>query len=178
MQRRSLFSSLLLCAVVVAAVAGSSNPAFAQLERRAKNSMYLELLGNGGLYSLNYDRMLSNNFGVRLGVSRIGFDIATLDQDPDADGKIGVSTLSLMTNYLVGQGKNCLELGIGAMAAFASADVDGVGGVSGEGLSATGTIGYRIQPLDGGFLFRVGFTPAYNKDGFSTWFGISLGAAF
>ena len=177
MKHLSLFLSL-KCAIIIALLFSSSHMAFAQDARRAKNSLYLELLGNGGLYSVNYDRMLSDNFGVRLGVSRFGFDAITLDQDPDADAKISVSTLTLMTNYLVGKGKHRLELGVGAMAAFASADVDGVGGVSGKGLSGTGTIGYRIQPLDGGFLFRVGFTPLYNKDGFSTWYGISLGAAF
>jgi hypothetical protein len=176
MKHQSSCSSL-KCAIIVVLLF-SSHMAFGQDSRSANNSLYLELLGNGGLYSLNYDRMLTNNVGVRLGVSRFGFDAATLDQDLDAHAKISVSTLTFMTNYLVGKGKHCLELGVGAMGVFASADVDGVGGVSGEGFSGTGTIGYRIQPLDGGFLFRVGFTPAYNKDGFSSWIGISLGAAF
>ncbi len=32
-----------------------------------KNAVYLELLGNGGLYSFNYERAFSPNFNARIG---------------------------------------------------------------------------------------------------------------
>jgi len=40
------------------------------------NSIYFEVLGNGGLYSFNYDKMFTESFGGRIGfmyLSKIGF---------------------------------------------------------------------------------------------------------
>ena len=54
-------------------------------------------------------------------------------------------------------------------------------------LSATGTLGYRRQPADGGFVFRIGLTPiygfgteeaAYPEKGFFLSGGLSLGVSF
>ncbi|MGE3669493.1 MAG: hypothetical protein AB7K71_07525, partial [Polyangiaceae bacterium] len=39
--------------------------------RSAKNSLYIELLGNGGLYSLNYERNLTDDVAARVGFSYI-----------------------------------------------------------------------------------------------------------
>ena len=47
-------------------------PASAQ-ERTAVNSVFAEGLGPGLLYSLNYERTLENDFGLRLGVSYMSF---------------------------------------------------------------------------------------------------------
>jgi hypothetical protein len=33
----------------------------------ARNAVFFELLGNGGLYSLNFERMLREDLGLRVG---------------------------------------------------------------------------------------------------------------
>jgi hypothetical protein len=39
--------------------------------------------------------------------------------------------------------------------------------------------GYRLQPKNGGFLFRAGITPIFTKEGFVPyWAGISFGYKF
>jgi hypothetical protein len=39
--------------------------------------------------------------------------------------------------------------------------------------------GYRLQPKNGGFLFRAGITPVFTKEGFIPyWAGISFGYKF
>jgi len=64
MKHISLFSAGLLGAIMVALVF-SSNVAYAQTHRQAKNILYLELGGNGALYSVNYERLLSSSIGLR-----------------------------------------------------------------------------------------------------------------
>ena len=118
--------------------------------------------------------MLSNNIGLRLGVSHFSSETFT----PDDDAKIGVSTVTLMANYLIGSGKHRLELGAGPGVIFSSGDFDGFGGFDSNGIYGSATIGYRLQPVNSGFMFRLGLTPVYTSDGFSSWFGISFGAAF
>jgi hypothetical protein len=40
----------------------------------------------------------------------------------------------------------------------------------------TATIGYRSQPKEGGFLFRIGFTPLFDfSDFILPWIGLSVG---
>ena len=58
-------------------------------------------------------------------------------------------------------------------------DFFGVGsGSGGTAVGGTATIGYRYQPSNGGFLFRIGFTPFFAEDGFAASGGISLGFSF
>ena len=171
MKHLSLFLSL-KCSIIIALLFSSSHMAFTQDDRQAKNSLYLELGGNGLLYSINYERLLGNQIGVRVGGTRISFDSF------DSDDNVGVTLVNVMTNYFVGAGKHRLELGAGGLALFSSADFDGIGSVAEKGLYGTGTVGYRLQPVNGGFLFKLGFTPIFGKGGFSSWVGMSLGAAF
>ena len=60
MKHKSLFSTVRISTIIIALLFSSSHMAFAQDDRQAKNALYLELGGNGALYSINYDRMLSN----------------------------------------------------------------------------------------------------------------------
>ena len=92
-----------------------------------------------------------------------------------------------MLNYLMGKDGNYFEIGLGAAYAYYQENTDigtgcGCGTsedlFSGEGsqLIGTVTIGYRWQPTDGGFMFRVGLSPAFNKEEFIPfWPYLSLG---
>lgn len=66
-----LFSSLTLSAQDSTAVAPDSS--LIDYSITAKNTVYAELAGNGGLYSVNYDRLVTRNISVRAGVSYWGF---------------------------------------------------------------------------------------------------------
>jgi hypothetical protein len=142
------------------------------LSQSKPNSLYLEFFGSGGLYSVNYDRLFSENFGVRIGF--MYFEADWLIFFIDAEMFLIPATL----NYLVGTGKHKFELGAGPLFVFGSARFLGGESVSGSGVGWTGTIGYRYQKNEGGFMWRIGFTPAFFSGEIFPSGGISLGFSF
>lgn len=186
---RTFGFSLLLAVLMAFTVA----PAQAQMEDQqnlsAKNSLYLEIAGNGILYTVNYDRRFTNKISGRLGVMRAG-----------AFG-VSFTAVPLTGSYLVGSGNHRFELGLGPQFLRVSVDAsDAVSGVTGgtgnistsnsssgglgfdedaTTVAATGIIGYRYQPMNGGFVFRIGLTPTFAPGaGFLPWGGLSLGYSF
>ena len=145
----------------------------AEAQQVARNSVYIELLGNGGLYSLNYDRKITDNVSARVGLMAFGGE--SIEGD-----RIGLSLVPLMANYLVGQGNHRLELGGGPVVAYAAGNIkeDGIGEFSDFGMIGTATFGYRYQPLQGGFNFRLGFTPLFSSSDVAPSFGVSFGYGF
>ena len=151
-------------------------------KRTARNAVYLELLGNGGLYSINYERALMDNVMARVGFSYFSIGASATDgSGQDASAKVTLMTAPVMANYLLGGGGHSFELGAGALVVYAGGEAES-GGLSasanGVGVAGTATAGYRYQPLDGGFLFKVGFTPLVTDSGFTPWGGLSLGGTF
>ena len=146
-----------------------SSTAFSQSK---PNSFYLELIGSGGLYSVNYDRLFTENFGVRIGFMYF-----------EADWLIFLSDVEMLLipatlNFLVGTGKHKLELGAGPVFISVGMGFFGSDPVSGSGFGWTGTIGYRYQKNEGGFMWRIGFTPFLAGGEFFPSGGISLGFSF
>ncbi|MGB3850438.1 MAG: hypothetical protein WA958_10765 [Tunicatimonas sp.] len=144
----------------------------------ARNSVFLELGGNGLLYSLNYDHKFFDHASARIGAMFIS---VSANDPTTVDGRVSVFLLPLMANYLVGDGNSRLELGggllVGGVNADATIDNEAIDDVAG-GAAFTANVGYRLQPRDGGFLFRIGFTPVISSAGFLPWAGISFGATF
>lgn len=137
------------------------------------NSIYFEAFGNGGLYSINYDRLFTENIGGRIGImylSSLDFFFASAEN---------LLIVPVMANFFIGD-KHKLELGCGII--YASADnaeaFDFGSGESVSTIGGTATIGYRYQPDKGGFLFRIGFTPIFGEGGFTPSAGISFGYSF
>ena len=155
----------------LAAVALASPAAYAQDAARpvtARNAAYVELLGNGLLYSMNYDRMITPRVSARVGIMGLG---AATDS-----ASAGIIAAPVMVNYLFGEGNSHLETGIGLMLASGSVDdVEGFEDESFSGAVGTATLGYRYQRPAGGFVFRAGLTPFFGTDGIAPWFGISFG---
>lgn len=164
--------SLLLASVALLVAAGLPEQAHAQ--NYSRNSVYLELGGNGLLYSVNYDRRFTDHVA-----GRAGFMVFGGQSGAATDDQIGIAILPVMANYLVGSGSHRLELGAGLLFGVAGADTEnfdlapavGIGGV-------TTTFGYRYQPPDGGFLFRAGLTPFYSAGRPQLWGGVSVGYSF
>jgi len=144
----------------------------------ARNSIFLELGGNGLLYSLNYDHKFFDHASARIG----GMFLTVAADDPNTlDGRVSVILVPILANYLVGNGSSRLEIGGGLLLGGVNADasveneaIDEIGG----GATLTANLGYRLQPRDGGFLFRIGFTPVFGPGYFLPWAGLSLGATF
>jgi hypothetical protein len=171
-RRRLAVTALLL----LAAPAVSAQPSAVG----APNGVYLELLGNGGLYSVNYDRKLTDRVSIRLGVG-------AWTSESFFGGKTTLRTVPLTVNVLGGRGNHRLEAAAGVLVGrrtrgsvySSSSETSGF-------LSLTGTLGYRYQ-RQRGFLFRTGFTPffglgdeetAYPDKGFLPSIGVSFGFGF
>lgn len=163
---------------------------------RAANTIYAEGLGAGFLYSINYERLVTEDIGVRAGFSYISVGAsATSNGQTVAESKATLTTIPITVSYLgVGSKHNMLELGGGASLSFASGSASSVGrSASGSGMAVLPDlmIGYRLHPVDGaGFNFRVGamaffgkglgFSDSRDPDAFGVlpWFYLSLGASF
>lgn len=167
--RRTLSCLLLVGAMLAAAPASTK-------AQSARNVAYLELGGNGLLYTLNYERNFSPSVSGRLGLMQFSVSSAS----SSGSGSASLSLVPLMVNYFVGSSHR-LELGAGPLIMRASAEASAgsfEASESGVGFGGTATIGYRYQQLDGGFMFRLGLTPVFSSSGFSPWAGLSLGYAF
>jgi hypothetical protein len=154
--------------------------------RRAAPDIYAELLGNGGLYSINYGRRLGGGVSACVGAASWETEGNFFVSVPDERHRFLLAPVLL--NLLTGAGTHHLELGGGVLVGTETV----TRARSGQSerftlLSATGTLGYRRQPADGGFVFRIGVTPiygfgseeaAYPDKGFFLSGGLSLGVSF
>ena len=146
-------------------------------ERTANNALYVEGLGAGLFYSLNFDHA----FGPVAGRAGIGYF---------AVSSSGSSTtwvsIPLTVSYLgIGGLKHMFEVGAGVSINYFGGSVS----FAGAGASASATdvygviiLGYRYQPPDGGFFLRAGLSPIFgggaNSAFFLPWPHLGLGATF
>ncbi len=158
----------------------------AQPQGIAKNTIFFELGGNGLIYSINYDRLITKSFSLRIGYSSFS---ATVPVGLVSD-QISVTIIPAMANYLYGDGSSRLELGAGIsfVPSITTTQANflpvlfgqnpSISHQSGSGMFFTSVIGYRYQPIDGGFNFRIGFTPLIVNDRVLPWASLSLGWTF
>ncbi len=155
---------------------------FAQQEepRFTQNCVYLELLGQGILYSVNFDHRFTPSVSVRIGFTSWSFPTFFVL----GGGRIDFLGVPLMVNYLSGEGRSHLELGCGIVLCRASmsetwlwGEPVGVGTEAAKVLG-TATIGYRYQPRTKGLMVKVAFTPLFSSKRVLPMGGISLGFAF
>lgn len=126
-------------------------------------------IGGPGLASFNYDMRFTKSpggFGGRIGVG--GFNLEEF-------GGTAIY-LPMAFNYLSGKnGRHFLELGAGFTPLFYS-------GNSHTSIFAHSfahiNIGYRFQPANSGFVFRLGATPMFSNHQFIPMGGISFGYKF
>jgi hypothetical protein len=139
-----------------------------------QQSVYLELGGNGLIYSFNYDVLFPGNWGFRLGGGymwdatgkRIGFGDYRFR---NSTAFVGV----IMGHHMVGEGSSKLGSGSGLLlgASYDRSDWDFI-----EPPGATFTLGYRYYPKeDSRVTFKAAFTPIITRTGFHPRFGISFG---
>lgn len=128
------------------------------------NTMYLEIGGNNVFYSLNYEREVLNNLSPRLGISIMPITEYS-NSGKHANSKLFVT---FMSNYfLTIKNSHKIELGGGLSYGL-------------ETFFPAFSIGYRYNPNDGGFIFKITFTPLLDKEIFDVfpWFGVGVGIRF
>lgn len=155
--------------VMAVAVAAPAAAAAAQESAGASpdviQAVYVEALGNGLVYSLNYERAVAPRTWLRLGAGWVGSGGA----------------FPLTGSYLAGSAPHHFEIGAGPLLVVwpdFGDEAEDLGSTDGTSLLGTGTIGYRYQPASGGLLFRIGATPVFSTEGLLVWGGVSIGFAF
>ena len=149
----------------------------------ARNQLFFELLGNGGAYSINYERLLTDRWAVRLGFS------AWSSQGLWSDNEKTYLMVPVTSSLLFGKGSNFLEVGGGVVWGHITKKYDNGTAPTERQIvtNLTGILGYRHQPPGGGFVFRIALTPFYSlnnndnawpEENFTPFLGVSWGGAF
>lgn len=153
-----------------------------------KNAFYIEALGNARLASLNYERIFNQSENMKTGI-RLGYGFWISDFDNELFTN---SILPIELNSLIGKDRHHLEFGIGTALNFEKSTTYYFFGVGPKYrdpyLSFHGRLGYRYQKPEGGFVFRLAFTPMFTRDNssissermskFYPWAGVSFGYSF
>jgi hypothetical protein len=156
---------------------------YSQDETKTAKQFFTELGGPGVLFSANFDSRFSAKsplgFGYRVG---LGFTIKDAINIGGDDRTRSIATLPFGVNYLLGKGNSphTFEIGAGATILFTKASLLNWSGNDKEGnLLGHVSFMYRRQPLNGGFTWRIGFTPIISTGGDIVPFGaIGIGYAF
>jgi hypothetical protein len=155
----------------------------------ASNAIYLEMLGPGLLYSINYERRLTNSVALRVGFSSWSLSIfsttsATIipmtlswfpfsDRESDPSSKLEIGAGMCYFNAVLTHDSFFF---------FGPATTK-----TSSGVFFTGIFGYRYQASDGGFMFRAAFTPIYTQGetnnsifdaGFTPYGSVAFGYGF
>jgi hypothetical protein len=146
-------------------------PVIGEEERTANNAVYVEGLGPGILYSINYERSLSD-FALRVGFGYVSVSATSNSGSTQTQASASIITVPITLSYLgVGSKTNIFELGVGATILHAgegasSIDTDSSATASGSATVVLphAVVGYRYMPPGGGFLFRVGISPIFAGD--------------
>ena len=132
-------------------------------------TLYLEAGGLGLLYSINYEGSIQNNITIRIGIGSYQFNGYPF-------GPASFTGIPLIVNYLIGDGSDKIELGIGAE----YVNLQNIHNPFGDyaGIVGAASIGYRNQPKGRGFNFRFVLTPFFTLKTASANIGISAGVNF
>lgn len=166
----TLALALTLLAVASAQAQGVYPPPPGPPADTTKNTLFVEALGNGLIYSVNYERFVAPRIAIRIGGEYLGGSF-------DSSESVSLGLFPVMGTVLLGEGTHHIELGAGLTFATANVDLDELGELDAAALP-TATIGYRYQKPEPGFIFRIGFTPVVLDERVLPWGGISLGYAF
>ncbi|MEP6585004.1 MAG: hypothetical protein ABJA90_12095 [Ginsengibacter sp.] len=147
---------------------------FASYAQPAK-AVYAEI-GGPGLASANFDMRFQNSedgFGFRAGIG--GFSLS----DGINNERVGIITVPVGLNYLLGKDeKNYFEIGVG----FTYINANAKDEFNSDNFSSSFgnlTLGYRLAPAKGGFMFKAQITPVFGKGFFIPYYaGLGFGYKF
>lgn len=176
MKRKTLLAFLMLTPTLLLAQ-----------ELQVRNSFYVEALGNGITYSLNYERFIASGqltaLAVRGGLSVQRYDYVVNNYFTFCT-PFEVNTLFHQKN------EHMIELGIGCTPFLAHKEYQDIFGNSRAYKEYefryifSGRIGYRYQPYERGFMCRIAMVPLFTQstqgplNEINLWFGVSAGYSF
>ena len=147
--------------------------------KHQRNTIYFEFLGNGGLYSLNYDRIIYIHEKIKIS-AKTGISYTP----PLFYSYSHVFKYPTSLNFIYGK-KNAVEIGIGYTPVFSLYKKD-IFKVYQYYSSTMVNVGYRYQKKAGGFFFKTGLTLYLTKSNFTknhsinniSWLFVGLGHTF
>ncbi len=156
---KNMFKQTLLTLLLLLAAFIGVNAQVVKLSMQ-KNTLFVELGGNGFFYSLNYDRIL-----LDYSTWKISARIGGMYMPGIFEVNRHLISLPLEVAYLKGRGNHHLELAVGVTPIydiFPRYDYTGRQ-YTGQQLLLIGVarIGYRYQKREGGVFYRAGFTPLH-----------------
>ncbi len=149
-----------------------------------KNTIFVEILGNSGSLSLNYDRLFFQSQQLKI-AGRIGYAYLPI--------KFAISGVPLEISVLLSaSGNHHVELGTGLSyikgldSENSISDFIGEKEYISESLYVPFRVGYRYQRKNGGIFLKAGIVPMVSIYEFNTyfhkkshvWFGLGLGYSF
>lgn len=153
---------------------------FSYMKVHSDNLIYVEVIGNGGILSYNYERFFGQNASLRIGLSSL-----PLREYPN-DGKNWFHTtygvLAMVDYYFLPYA----DVGVGTNVLLNSEESCNIGLFKNvtqyncSSLYFTARLGVRWIPDKSGTTFSLAFTPFINFSPFSVqpWVGFSIGYAF
>jgi hypothetical protein len=134
----------------------------AQAQGEFKNSVQIEGLGHGYYYSINYERIFSKKTTAKIGLMAINRGFA----------------IPFLAEKYFGNAPNHFELSGGVTYAYYNPIEPENLKVFESSLAGTLFIGYRYQPVPARFIFKIGYTPFFEKHRIYHWGGLSFGHRF
>ena len=142
-------------------------------------SVFLEIGGNGGLASVNFDSRLNKtekHLGYRVGFGFIPPSYNFFDSEPT------IWTIPVGLNYLIGGRRHYFETGLGLTYYFFKGTTSDIWGIyendKGSGFLFIPSAGYRYAPTGKAFQGRLFVSPVFNTEGSSFFWGLSGGYKF
>lgn len=144
-----------------------------------QKSFYAELGGPGILFSANIDtRFTKSNLGIgaRLGIGFVTDDFGNLSYSEPKS----VLTVPFQVNYIFGKSNSVHSFEVGAGATFVGKKIDifSYDDTNPKSVFGTASFMYRRQPEEGGFSWRIGFTPIVAGSYVQASGGVSVGYNF
>lgn len=170
---------------LVVALALCAAPGSAQTDDvpAAPNTVYLELLGSGLLYSVNFDRIVLPSLAMRAGlmyadVSGVTINIEGSDT-PSPNNTLSLGLAALGGSYLYRDPPHRIEYGGTLLVGGSKLDAAVSGTETDVLMGLSGIVAYRYQPPEGGLFFRVAYTPIVLAGAVvPAWGGVSIGWSF
>lgn len=180
--KKQLYFTLVLCLLFITGFSQSSENNISKAS--GQSSFFAEIGGPGIMFSANIDRRFKAS---RLGFGwRAGIGFVTADEEKvDANGyptwePVSAVTVPVQLNYIFGKGDSPHTFEVGAGVSYVGRELDIYNFYDDRKSQVFGTFTfmYRRQPVDGGFSWRIGFTPLVAKGYIQAAAGVSVGYNF
>jgi hypothetical protein len=152
-----------------------------------QTSFYAEVGGPGILFSANIDKRFKRShlgWGGRIGVGFVTAYESKIDTSNPwtyyYDEQVSVITVPAQINYIFGKGNSPHTFEVGAGITYVGKEVEIMNFYEEKASKWFGTFSfmYRRQPVDGGFTWRIGFTPIVARGYIQPFAGAGVGFNF